>query len=31
MNNTKVIEDGFDVGKETTTKISIILFDGYFG
>ncbi len=22
MNNTNVIEDGFDVGRETTTKIS---------
>lgn len=31
MNNTKVIEDGFDVGRETTTKISSILFEGYIG
>jgi hypothetical protein len=31
MNNTKVIEDGFDVGRVTTTKISSILFEGYFG
>lgn len=31
MNNTKVIENGFDVGRETTTKISSILFEGYFG
>ncbi|HEV7450838.1 MAG TPA: tat pathway signal sequence [Pseudonocardiaceae bacterium] len=30
MNNTKVIEDGFDVGRETTTKISSILFESYF-
>jgi hypothetical protein len=30
MNNTTVIRDGFDVGKETTTKISSILFEGYF-
>ena len=30
MNNTKVIEGGFDVGRETTTKISSILFEGYF-
>lgn len=31
MNNTTVIENGFDVGRETTTKISSILFEGYFG
>lgn len=31
MNNTKVIEGGFDVGRESTTKISSILFEGYFG
>jgi hypothetical protein len=31
MNNTKVIEDGFDVGSESTTKISSILFEDYFG
>ncbi|MFB9904917.1 serine hydrolase [Allokutzneria oryzae] len=31
MSNTKVIKDGYDVGKETTTKISEILFSGYFG
>jgi hypothetical protein len=31
MNNTMVIEDGFDVGSETTTRISSILFEGYFG
>lgn len=30
MNNTNVIMDGFDVGRETTTKISSILFEGYF-
>ena len=31
MNNTKVVKDGFEVGKETTTELSRILFDGYFG
>jgi hypothetical protein len=31
MNNTKVVENGFDVGRETTTEISSILFEGYFG
>ena len=31
MNNTKVIQNGFEVGQETTTKISEILFKGYFG
>ena len=30
MNDTKVIEDGFGVGMETTTNISRILFEGYF-
>ncbi|GAA0626654.1 serine hydrolase [Kutzneria viridogrisea] len=31
MNNTKVVQDGYEVGKETTTRISEILFRGYFG
>lgn len=31
MNDTKVIEDGFDVGRETATSISSILFEDYFG
>jgi hypothetical protein len=31
MNNTQVVENGYDVGMETTTQISRILFDGYFG
>lgn len=30
MNNTQVVENGFDVGMETTTEISRIMFDGYF-
>ncbi|WP_246258247.1 serine hydrolase [Amycolatopsis anabasis] len=30
MNNTQVVEGGYDVGKETTTKISELLFKGYF-
>ncbi|WP_245573882.1 serine hydrolase [Amycolatopsis nigrescens] len=30
MSNTQVVENGFEVGKETTTKISAILFQGYF-
>ncbi|WP_244199689.1 serine hydrolase [Amycolatopsis thailandensis] len=31
MNNTKVIQNGYETGQETTTKISEILFTGYFG
>jgi hypothetical protein len=31
MNNTRVVENGYDVGVETTTGISRIMFDGYFG
>ncbi|WP_406266146.1 class A beta-lactamase-related serine hydrolase [Nocardia sp. NBC_00881] len=31
MDNTRVIEGGDKVGMETTTKISEILFNGYFG
>jgi hypothetical protein len=31
MNNTKVIQNGYETGQETTTKISEILFKGYFG
>ncbi|WP_328393822.1 serine hydrolase [Nocardia sp. NBC_00416] len=31
MNNTGVVEGGDKVGMETTTEISEILFDGYFG
>ncbi|WP_246843466.1 serine hydrolase [Allokutzneria sp. NRRL B-24872] len=31
MSNTMVIQDGFNVGKETTTKVGEILFNGYFG
>ena len=30
MNNTKVIQNGYETGMETTTKISEILFKGYF-
>jgi len=30
MNNTKVIQNGYETGQETTTKISEILFKGYF-
>ncbi len=30
MNNTQVVENGYDVGMETTTGISRIMFDGYF-
>ncbi|ONI87812.1 tat pathway signal sequence [Saccharothrix sp. ALI-22-I] len=30
MNNTQVVENGYDVGLETTTGISRIMFDGYF-
>lgn len=30
MDNTKVIEHGFETGKETTTGIGRTLFDGYF-
>lgn len=30
MNNTQVVENGYDVGLETTTEISRIMFDGYF-
>lgn len=30
MNNTQVVENGFDVGMETTTEISRIMFEGYF-
>lgn len=30
MNNTQVVNDGFNVGKETTSNISRIIFDGYF-
>lgn len=30
MSNTQVVQDGFNVGKETTTRISEILFNGYF-
>lgn len=30
MNNTRVVENGFDVGMETTTEISRIMFEGYF-
>jgi len=31
MNDTRVIAGGDEVGKETTTKIAGILFEGYFG
>ena len=31
MNNTQVVEGGFETGVETTTRINQILFDGYFG
>ncbi|MDX3190949.1 serine hydrolase [Streptomyces sp. MN03-5084-2B] len=31
MNDTRVISGGDEVGKETTTKIARILFEGYFG
>ncbi|RZQ61539.1 tat pathway signal sequence [Amycolatopsis suaedae] len=31
MNNTQVVEGGFETGRETTTRISEILFRGYFG
>ncbi|MEV8438625.1 serine hydrolase [Actinosynnema sp. NPDC051121] len=31
MNNTQVVENGYEVGMETTTQISRIMFDGYFG
>ncbi|MGC7097765.1 serine hydrolase [Amycolatopsis lurida] len=31
MNNTQVVEGGFETGVETTTQINKILFDGYFG
>ncbi|GAA1960108.1 serine hydrolase [Amycolatopsis minnesotensis] len=30
MDNTKVIQQGFETGKETTTGIGRTLFDGYF-
>ncbi|HEX6352926.1 serine hydrolase [Actinophytocola sp.] len=30
MNNTQVVQNGYDVGVETTTGISRILFGGYF-
>ena len=30
MNNTQVVQNGYDVGLETTTEISRIMFDGYF-
>ncbi|WP_394844717.1 class A beta-lactamase-related serine hydrolase [Pendulispora brunnea] len=30
MNDTKVVQGGFEVGRTTTTEISRILFDGYF-
>ncbi|WP_406643330.1 serine hydrolase [Amycolatopsis sp. WGS_07] len=30
MNNTMVVQNGYETGKETTTKISEILFEGYF-
>ena len=31
MNNTQVVQNGYQVGLETTTEISRIMFDGYFG
>jgi beta-lactamase class A len=31
MNNTQVVANGYNVGVETTTKISRIMFGGYFG
>ncbi|MEU4745066.1 serine hydrolase [Actinosynnema sp. NPDC023658] len=31
MNNTQTVENGYAVGMETTTQISRIIFDGYFG
>ncbi|MCE7006004.1 class A beta-lactamase-related serine hydrolase [Kibdelosporangium philippinense] len=31
MNNTQVVDNGFDVGRKTTTEISRIMFNGYFG
>lgn len=31
MNDTQVVRDGEEVGRETTTKIGEILFAGYFG
>jgi beta-lactamase class A len=30
MNNTQVVDNGYNVGMETTTEISRIMFDGYF-
>lgn len=30
MNNTQVVEDGYQVGRETVTKVSEILFKDYF-
>lgn len=30
MNNTRVVDDGYQVGKETVTKVSEILFKDYF-
>ncbi|GAB3479193.1 hypothetical protein FB471_5317 [Amycolatopsis cihanbeyliensis] len=30
MNNTKLVDNGYEEGKETTTRISEILFAGYF-
>ncbi|AXB48522.1 tat pathway signal sequence [Amycolatopsis albispora] len=31
MNNTQVVEGGFETGVETTTRVNEILFRGYFG
>ncbi|PXX69369.1 beta-lactamase class A [Nocardia tenerifensis] len=31
MNNTKVIDDGYQVGRQTVTRVSEILFKDYFG
>ncbi|MGA6166427.1 serine hydrolase [Amycolatopsis magusensis] len=31
MNNTQVVDGGFETGVETTTRINRILFEGYFG
>ncbi|WP_103355673.1 serine hydrolase [Amycolatopsis sp. CA-128772] len=31
MNDTKVVENGEETGRETTTRIAGILFQGYFG
>ncbi|WP_407649726.1 serine hydrolase [Goodfellowiella coeruleoviolacea] len=30
MNNTQVVQGGYEVGMETTTRISEIMFNGYF-